>query len=76
MMFPSTLLLTILFTTLYFSQLVLSFPFQRLITNRATDEKICNGHPEFCNKKYSELVYIGAHNSYADGIGLSDNQNK
>jgi hypothetical protein len=23
----------------------------------------CNGHPEFCNRKYSNVTYVAAHNS-------------
>ncbi|PWN44403.1 hypothetical protein IE81DRAFT_299040 [Ceraceosorus guamensis] len=34
----------------------------------------CNGHAELCSKSYADVVYIGAHNSYAVGDGVSDNQ--
>lgn len=34
----------------------------------------CNGHAELCDKSYADVVYIGAHNSYAVGDGVSDNQ--
>lgn len=64
-------------TTLTLSGKGLGFPISNLegITKRA-DKLICNGHAELCDKKYSEVVYIGAHNSYAVGNSLSDNQNK
>ncbi|PWN53103.1 hypothetical protein IE53DRAFT_373194 [Violaceomyces palustris] len=34
----------------------------------------CNGHPSLCDKAYPDVVYMGTHNSYAYGNGLSDNQ--
>ncbi|WFD19436.1 hypothetical protein MCAP1_001666 [Malassezia caprae] len=32
----------------------------------------CNGYQELCNRKYSNITYIGAHDSYAVGDQLSD----
>lgn len=32
-------------------------------------QQVCNGHAELCDRKYGEVVYIGAHNSYAYGQG-------
>ena len=37
---------------------------------------VCNGHAELCSKLYSQVTFLGAHNSYAVGSGLADNQNK
>jgi hypothetical protein len=34
----------------------------------------CNGHASLCNVPYANVVYAGAHNSYAFGDGVSDNQ--
>jgi hypothetical protein len=34
----------------------------------------CNGRPEYCNRRYSEITQIGAHNSFFVGDGFSDNQ--
>ncbi|WWC73588.1 uncharacterized protein I206_107560 [Kwoniella pini CBS 10737] len=36
----------------------------------------CNGHAELCSKLYSNVTFIGAHDSYAVGDGLADNQDK
>jgi hypothetical protein len=35
----------------------------------------CNGDATLCNKSYSNVTFVGAHNSYAVGSSLSDNQN-
>jgi hypothetical protein len=37
---------------------------------------VCNGHAELCSQLYSGVTFIGAHNSYAVGEGLGDNQFK
>jgi hypothetical protein len=36
----------------------------------------CNGHAELCDKLYSNVTFIGAHNSYAVGSSVADNQSK
>ncbi|OCF77897.1 hypothetical protein I204_01900 [Kwoniella mangroviensis CBS 8886] len=36
----------------------------------------CNGHAELCSRLYSNVTFIGAHDSYAVGDGLADNQDK
>ena len=36
----------------------------------------CNGDPSLCNKLYSNVTYIGAHDSYAVGSSVADNQDK
>ncbi|WVR08152.1 hypothetical protein IAU60_005198 [Kwoniella sp. DSM 27419] len=36
----------------------------------------CNGHAELCDRKYSNVTFIGAHNSYGVGSSVADNQNK
>ena len=28
-------------------------------------QRVCNGYQELCAKRYSEIVNVGAHNSYA-----------
>ncbi|ORY80853.1 PLC-like phosphodiesterase [Protomyces lactucae-debilis] len=35
----------------------------------------CNGDATLCAKSYSNVTFVGAHNSYAVGSSLSDNQN-
>ncbi|PWN28202.1 hypothetical protein BDZ90DRAFT_239634 [Jaminaea rosea] len=37
-------------------------------------DRSCNGHPSLCSKRYSDVVYIGAHNSYSWGQGISSDQ--
>lgn len=39
-------------------------------------QQICNGHASFCDRKYNEVTWIGAHNSPFDGDDVSDNQTK
>lgn len=39
------------------------------LASRATT---CNGHAELCNRQYSNVTYIGTHNSYAIGQGTSN----
>lgn len=34
----------------------------------------CNGHASLCSRSYADVVFAGAHNSYAFGTGISDNQ--
>ncbi|XXH03650.1 hypothetical protein Hte_010055 [Hypoxylon texense] len=34
----------------------------------------CNGHAELCDRVYSDVTFVGAHNSPFVGIGPSDNQ--
>jgi len=31
---------------------------------------VCNGHAEFCSRSYGNVSYVGAHDSYAIGVGL------
>ena len=40
----------------------------------STSLATCNGHASLCNVSYADVVYAGAHNSYAFGDGVSDNQ--
>jgi hypothetical protein len=37
---------------------------------------ICNGSPDLCQRRYSNVTFIGAHNSYAVGGNVADNQYK
>jgi len=46
------------------------------IASTALAADICNGHAELCDQLYSGVTFIGAHNSYAVGEGLGDNQFK
>ncbi|KAI8962681.1 PLC-like phosphodiesterase [Daldinia sp. FL1419] len=34
----------------------------------------CNGHAELCNRQYSKVTFVGAHNSPFTGVGPADNQ--
>ncbi|WWD20188.1 hypothetical protein CI109_104664 [Kwoniella shandongensis] len=36
----------------------------------------CNGHAELCDRLYSNVTFIGAHDSYAVGSSVADNQNQ
>lgn len=36
---------------------------------------VCNGHVSLCDRQYSNLTYIGAHDSPFVGNSLADNQN-
>lgn len=38
---------------------------------------VCNGDASFCDRKYSNVTYIGTHGSYAVGANnIAANQNK
>ncbi|EIW71612.1 hypothetical protein TREMEDRAFT_16423, partial [Tremella mesenterica DSM 1558] len=37
---------------------------------------ICNGHSELCDRLYSNVTFLGAHDSYAVGSSIADNQSK
>jgi hypothetical protein len=37
---------------------------------------VCNGDAALCERRYSNVTFIGAHNSYGDGQSIADNQNK
>ncbi|PWN22945.1 PLC-like phosphodiesterase, partial [Microstroma glucosiphilum] len=39
------------------------------LVSRAT---VCNGHDSLCSRKYSNVTYIGTHNSYAIASGTSN----
>lgn len=41
----------------------------------APDAAVCNGHAELCDRQYSNLTYVGAHDSPFVGNGMADNQN-
>lgn len=47
-----------------------------LLASTALAADICNGHAELCERPYSSVTFMGAHNSYAVGEGLGDNQLK
>lgn len=36
--------------------------------------QICNGHAELCGRKYSNITFIGSHDSAFVGTGVADNQ--
>jgi len=38
-----------------------------VILSRAT---VCNGHAEFCSRSYGNVSFVGAHDSYAIGVGI------
>ncbi|KAK8849563.1 hypothetical protein IAR55_004898 [Kwoniella newhampshirensis] len=37
---------------------------------------VCNGHAELCDRLYSNVTFIGAHDSYAVGSSIADNQDQ
>ncbi|KAJ4422031.1 hypothetical protein N0V82_003327 [Gnomoniopsis sp. IMI 355080] len=41
----------------------------------APDAIFCNGHVELCDRRYSNLTFIGAHDSPFVGDDMADNQN-
>lgn len=41
----------------------------------ASHVTVCNGHVELCDRQYSNLTFIGAHDSPFVGDDLADNQN-
>jgi hypothetical protein len=47
-----------------------------VLASTALAADVCNGHAELCDQLYSGVTFIGAHNSYAVGEGLGDNQFK
>jgi len=47
-----------------------------LLASTTLAADVCNGHAELCDQLYSGITFIGAHNSYAVGEGLGDNQFK
>lgn len=67
-LFPLSLLLLLLLLCTITPTTSTSTPYRR-----AT---ICNGHSELCNRSYGNITFIGAHDSYAVGNSLADNQNK
>lgn len=40
----------------------------------ALAQQTCNGHAEFCDRRYSNLTLVGSHNSAFVGTGPADNQ--
>ena len=38
-----------------------------VMLSRAT---VCNGHTEFCSRSYGNISFVGAHDSYAIGVGI------
>lgn len=39
-----------------------------------TAATLCNGHAEFCNRKYSNITFVGSHDSAFVGNTAADNQ--
>lgn len=37
---------------------------------------VCNGHAELCDKSYSSVTFLGAHNSFGVGDSIAANQHK
>lgn len=47
-----------------------------LLCTGASAQSTCNGHAELCSRLYSNVTYVGAHNSYAvDSGNIAANQN-
>ncbi|KAI5803370.1 PLC-like phosphodiesterase [Peziza echinospora] len=64
MFFKSLSLVPALLTaTTLFTASVLALPGKNGLTKRAYDATACNNHPTLCNKKYSEIYHLGAHDS-------------
>lgn len=36
----------------------------------------CNGSPLLCSKRYTDITFIGAHNSYSNGTSISSDQTR
>ena len=51
-----------------------SFLFLHLLVDAANTTQ-CNGYDSLCSRLYSNVTFLGAHNSYAVGSSISDNQN-
>ncbi|KAL1406565.1 hypothetical protein Q8F55_008271 [Vanrija albida] len=47
-----------------------------LLALPALAASVCNGDASLCNRLYSNVTFIGAHDSYAVGQGIADNQDK
>ena len=43
-------------------------------TTPAQAATTCNGYPDLCNRSYSNVTFLGAHDSYAVGSSLADDQ--
>lgn len=41
---------------------------------KASNDTACNGYDSLCSRLYSNISFLGAHNSYAVGSSISDNQ--
>lgn len=41
----------------------------------AAQTQACNGHAELCDRKYSNITFIGSHDSAFVGTSVADNQN-
>ena len=53
-------------------QKLLSWPL--LVIGGACAQRSCNGSPSLCDRRYSNVTFVGAHDSPFVGLGLSDNQ--
>lgn len=47
-----------------------------LAASSALAATTCNGDASLCTKLYSNVTFVGAHDSYAVGTGSFDNQDK
>jgi len=45
-------------------------------TSCASAQRTCNGSPSLCDRRYSEVTFVGAHDSPFVGLSLSDNQHR
>ncbi|CAO1627431.1 unnamed protein product [Sympodiomycopsis kandeliae] len=69
-------LLLLLYTFTTWAACIAAFPIPLSLLQRETSSHSCNGSPLLCDKRYSDVTYIGAHNSYSNGTSLSSDQNK
>ncbi|ODO00809.1 hypothetical protein L198_03136 [Cryptococcus wingfieldii CBS 7118] len=55
---------------------LLALPLLAALPAIVTAADTCNGHSELCSQLYSNVTFIGAHDSYAVGSSVASNQDK
>lgn len=56
-------------------QLLSAFTLASIATVASAQPLTCNGFSELCSRRYSNVTFIGSHDSPFVGQGISDNQN-
>lgn len=59
---------------MFIKPLVASITALATLAVAASNASICNGHAELCDRKYSNVTFIGSHDSVFVGNTTSDNQ--